>query len=219
MVEHGFVTKKNLGHMLLESNLIDEVQMKVALAEQRRTGKRFGSTLVDLKFIDENVLAAFLSKQYDVPCISLLNVHVPRLLIRQFPFWLASRTSAVPVAMKGDSLEVAMADPMDQEAVGLIRETIGREIVPLIAPQSSITKMLVTLYPQASGAPDDTLAIDTGRDSINDPIFRELIEELDVDGRLERIETRLDEIWTILEKVLRRVEEMKPAARQTTDVK
>lgn len=197
--------------MLLESNLIDEVQMKIALAEQSRTGKRFGSTLVDLKFVDENVLAAFLSKQYDVPCISLLNVHVPRLLVRQFPFWLAAKTSSVPVALKGDDLEVAMADPMDGDAVGLIRETIGRPIIPLIAPQSSIRKMHMALYPQASGAPDDTLAIETGRDSINDPMFRELIDELDVDGRLERIETRLDEIWTILEKVLRKIESVEAA--------
>jgi len=70
--------RQNLGEMLVAANLIDEVQMQIALAEQKQTGKRFGSTLVELKFIDENVLAAFLSKQIDIPCISLLHVDIPR---------------------------------------------------------------------------------------------------------------------------------------------
>ena len=39
--------RRNLGDMLLAANLIDRVQMKVALSEQKRTGKRFGSTLID----------------------------------------------------------------------------------------------------------------------------------------------------------------------------
>src|ERR687891_2895803 len=82
--------RQNLGDMLLAANLIDEVQMQIALAEQRRTGKRFGSTLVDLKFIDENVLAAFLSKQTDVPCISLLHIDIPRKVLRRL-----SREAAV----------------------------------------------------------------------------------------------------------------------------
>ena len=62
--------RQNLGDMLVAANLIDEVQMQIALAEQRQSGKRFGSTLVDLQFIDENVLAAFLSRQMDVFCTS-----------------------------------------------------------------------------------------------------------------------------------------------------
>lgn len=42
------VHRQNLGEMLMAANLIDEVQMEIALAEQRQTGKRFGSTLVEL---------------------------------------------------------------------------------------------------------------------------------------------------------------------------
>ncbi|HVR39349.1 MAG TPA: MSHA biogenesis protein MshE, partial [Thermoanaerobaculia bacterium] len=74
--------RRNLGDMLVAANLIDEVQMQIALAEQKQSGKRFGSTLVELKFIDENVLAAFLSKQIDVPCISLLHIEIPKKVQR-----------------------------------------------------------------------------------------------------------------------------------------
>lgn len=203
--------------MLLESNLIDEVQMEVALAEQARTGKRFGSTLVDLKFIDENVLAAFLARQYDIPCISLLNVHIPDILIRQFPYWLARKCQAVPVAIKNEKLEVAMEDPTDEEQLELISETVGREIVPLIAPESSIQKILETYYPEIDAAPDDTLSVAyPSGDSVNDPNFRDLLEELDVEGRLDRIEKRIEDVWSLVERVLRRTERIEAviAARE-----
>src|SRR5205814_1402655 len=82
--------RQNLGEMLVAANLIDQVQMQIALAEQRQTGKRFGSTLVDLQFIDENVLAAFLSKQMDVPCISLLHIDIPKKVLRKMTRFIAS---------------------------------------------------------------------------------------------------------------------------------
>lgn len=203
--------KRNLGAMLLESNLIDEVQMQIALEEQKRTGKKFGSTLVDLKFVDENVLAAFLSKQIDIPCISLLSVHVPRKLVRHFPVSLAQTCNAVPVALKEGRLEVAMADPTDIDVIEKIEKVTGKEIMPLIAPQSSIDKMIERLYLQEAD-PEDTLSVklpDSMSDSFNDPLFRELIEELensDLDSRLTRMEESLSQIWTLLEKVLRKVE-------------
>src|SRR5215213_8063162 len=102
--------RQNLGDMLLAANLIDEVQMRIALSEQKQTGKRFGSTLVDLKFIDENVLAAFLSKQMDVPCISLLHVEIPKKVLRKLTRVVALSCKAIPVRVDDDRLEVAMVD-------------------------------------------------------------------------------------------------------------
>src|SRR5438128_10914709 len=93
--------KQTLGQMLVAANLIDEVQMQIALAEQKQTGKRFGSTLVDLQFIDENVLAAFLSKQMDVPCISLLHIDIPKKVQRKFTRELAVGCQASPVPIAG----------------------------------------------------------------------------------------------------------------------
>src|SRR4026208_424403 len=107
--------RQNLGEMLLAANPIDHVQMQIALAEQKQTGKRFGSTLVNLNFIDENVLAAFLSKQIDVPCISVRHVEIPKKVLRKLPRTVALECKAIPVRMDGERLEVAMVDPTDIE--------------------------------------------------------------------------------------------------------
>src|SRR6478672_10947220 len=204
--------RQNLGEMLVAANLIDEVQMQIALAEQRQTGKRFGSTLVDLKFIDENVLAAFLSKQIDVPCISLLHIDIPKKVTRKMNRALAMECKAVPVRIDEQSrLEVAMADPTDAETIEKLEAATSMTISPLIAPESSIQTIIEKMYPEHS-AGETTLSVrqtPLPRNVPADPIFWDLIEELDntdLDQRLGKIERNLEHIWVLLEKVLRTLE-------------
>ncbi len=195
--------------MLLAANLIDEVQMQVALAEQKQTGHRFGSTLVELKFIDENVLAAFLSKQIDIPCISLLNIDIPKKVVRKLNRALATECQAIPVRMENGRLDVAMVDPTDVDLLARLEEETGMTVSPLIAPESSIAMMIEKFYPEETDA-DSTIVQHAAQHAITtDPIFKDLIEDLDrpdIDQRLTRIEQSLERIWTLLERLLREVE-------------
>ncbi len=202
--------RQNLGEMLIAANLIDEVQMQIALAEQKQTGKRFGSTLVDLKFIDENVLAAFLSKQIDIPCISLLHVDIPKKVLRKISRAVAQECKAVPVRIEGERLEVAMVDPTDLEVLDRLEQAAGMTVAPLIAPESSIRTMLERCYPEDID-PDTTVSARhrAVRNAPSDPVFWDIVAELesgDFDARLSRLEQKLDQVWVLLEKVLRIVE-------------
>lgn len=202
--------RQNLGEMLVAANLIDEVQMQIALAEQKQTGQRFGSTLVELKFIDENVLAAFLSKQIDVPCISLLHVDIPKKVLRRISRALAIECKAVPVRVDGDRLEVAMVDPTDAEVIIRIEKAVEMPVTPLIAPQSSIRTMIDRCYPEERDH-DETLRgrQRQPRNIPNDPVFWDIVAEMesgDLDERLTRIETKMEQVWVLLEKILRTIE-------------
>jgi MSHA biogenesis protein MshE len=203
--------RRNLGDMLLAANLIDRVQMKIALSEQKRTGKRFGSTLIELQFIDENVLAAFLSKQIDIPCISLLHIDIPRKVIRKLTRAVAMDCKAIPVRIEGPNLEVAMVDPTDVDLLTRIEESAKMPVIPLIAPESSIIEVINKFYPEQVQQGEDTLSgkDQSARNVAADPIFWDLVEEFesgDLDQRLRKIEQNLDRIWTLLEKVLRALE-------------
>ena len=46
-------TRKRLGDMLVEANVITGDQLMEALAKQKESGKRLGEILVDLRFTDE----------------------------------------------------------------------------------------------------------------------------------------------------------------------
>lgn len=203
--------RQNLGEMLVAANLIDEVQMQVALAAQRQSGKRFGSTLVELKFIDENVLAAFLSKQMDVPCISLLRIDIPKRVTRKLTRDVAVACRAIPVRIDDDGrLEVAMVDPTDIDTVVRLETATCMTVSPLIAPESSIRSMVEKLYPEEVGEEQTLSARQAPNRTVpNDPIFWDVLEELstgDLDARLTRIDERIEQLWVLLEKVLRTLE-------------
>jgi len=205
------VQRKNLGEMLVAANLIDEVQMEVALAEQVQTGKKFGSTLVDLKFIDENVLAAFLSKQIDVPCISLLHIDIPKKVLRKVPRRIAYQCHSIPIRISEGRLEVAMVDPTDVDLIDILESASGMTVTPLIAPQSSINKMIERFYPEEPNL-EDTFSgrKRTEAATAADPLFTDLIEEIesgDFEMRLERIEDNLKQIWSLLERMVQTLEE------------
>lgn len=191
--------KKNLGLMLLEANLIDEVQMKIALEVQKKTGKRFGSTLVDLKFIDENVLAAFLSKQIDIPCISLLNIAIPQEVIDKIPMEVAKKTLSMPIKIESNFLFVAMVDPTDLNAINELENVAQMPVVPLIAPQSSIEKVIKKYYEKES--------LEDTKPSLKE--LKNILEEMEeaapwqqIESRLNNLEKKVDEILEILKKCL-----------------
>lgn len=52
-----------LGELLVERELLSQRQLELALAEQRRTGRRLGEVLVDYGFVSQEALAATLLQQ------------------------------------------------------------------------------------------------------------------------------------------------------------
>jgi type IV pilus assembly protein PilB len=196
------MNRPKLGDLLVEANLIDEVQMRVALEEQKRHGTKFGSTLLALNFVDENVLSAFLSKQLDIPCVSLTNIEIPGKVLSKVPRALAVKHHAIPVRFEQEKLYVAMSDPMDMDAAEELEKVTGMVVVPMIAPQSSIEQVLKRYYPEEGRAREEKVE---SAAALFPEMMRE-INELDLFGRyfnqinerLEQIEARLRSIESLL---------------------
>jgi hypothetical protein len=55
-----------LGELLVERELLSKRQLELALAEQKRTGKRLGEVLVEYGFLSEQALAATLLDQVGI---------------------------------------------------------------------------------------------------------------------------------------------------------
>ncbi len=196
------MARPKLGDLLLEANLIDEVQLQIALEEQKQRGTRFGSTLIALHFIDENVLTAFLSRQLNMPCVSFANLEIPPSVLAKIPRGLAFRHHALPVKADGNRLFVALADPMDLDTLEALEKVSGMSVVPMVAPQSSLEEALHRFYPE----PAQGGAALPGTEPVLFPELIREIEEMEVFGRqfqeirdrLDRIEASLAEIRALL---------------------
>lgn len=68
--------KIRLGETLLHQKLISQEQLKLALDEQRRTGRKLGRALIDNNFVTEDQIAEGLARQFNVPYINLKFANV-----------------------------------------------------------------------------------------------------------------------------------------------
>lgn len=165
-----------LGDLLLSANLIDEIQLRVALQEQAETGERLGSALVHLGFIDEAVLAAFLSRQADLPCVNIQGLFIPAEVLALIPKEIAFEHSIIPIRRSGDVLYLAMADPFDEETREMAAEISGCNVVPMIAPEFRLKRSIDKFY---SDAPDRQDEEPRERLSVE---LQSLVDEMEADG-------------------------------------
>ena len=175
---------KRLGDLLLDANLIDEIQLRVALQEQETTGERLGSALVHLGFIDETTLAAFLSKQANLPCVNILGLHIAEEIIALVPRDIAVEHSVIPIRRSGDILYLAMADPFDQKALDAVEQLTSLSVMPLIAPEFRLRKSIEKYYGVPSKIPEPSSPVDEELQSVvsevNEDFFTLVLSRLEM---------------------------------------
>lgn len=124
-----------LGELLVQAGIIDELQLRAALAEQRKWGHPLGRTLIELKLIDERTLVAALSKQLNIPAVDpALMERIPRDVLQLLGYDFCLENGCVPFqhAAKGNFLDVAMTDPTNQELFDKIRVATRCNVRPHI---------------------------------------------------------------------------------------
>lgn len=138
--------KKMLGEMLVTGGLIKEDQLKKALDEQKKRGGKVGEILVDLGFVSEHNLAAFLARQLQIPYIEIEKQLVDPEAVKLVPGALARRIGAIPLYRDKESLVVAMADPLNIFGYDDIQKAAGRQITQVVATRSDILKAIDRYY-------------------------------------------------------------------------
>lgn len=134
--------RKRIAEILQEQGLINEEQVRQAISLQQRSQKRLGEILVDLGFVSEHEIADALARQSGFNRVHLEQVAVPREVLELVPRELLERYDVFPVALDGDLLLLAMADPSDVIAQDDVRAASGRIIVPVVASIGEIRRAI-----------------------------------------------------------------------------
>jgi type II secretory ATPase GspE/PulE/Tfp pilus assembly ATPase PilB-like protein len=112
---------KKLGEMLIADGLIDERQLELALAEQRRVGGKLGGILAELGFTTEEEISRSLARQSGVEHCSLEGVEPEPRALAVLDVECARRLMTLPLRIEGGSLVVAMANPTNIVAIDEIQ--------------------------------------------------------------------------------------------------
>jgi type IV pilus assembly protein PilB len=148
-----------LGDLLVAHGLISHAQLADALKEQKGSAEKLGSILVRLKFISEEQLAGFLSQQYGIPSVTLSELVIEAAIAGLIPLELAKRYDLLAIKRQGDTLTVAMADPVNIHAIDHVTLLTGLRVVPVVAAQGAIREAIERNYDPSGGAVADALTM------------------------------------------------------------
>ncbi|MBL9039361.1 MAG: general secretion pathway protein GspE [Archangium sp.] len=132
----------------MEAGLIDEVQLKAALAEQRKWGGRLGRTVVELGFTTELDMVHVLAQQLSLSTIDLDAAKLPERIVEQLRLDLAERYGVFPLRVDAatKTMSLATSDPTNVEALQELEFATGMKVVPTVTTASSIDRAIRRHY-------------------------------------------------------------------------
>lgn len=153
-----------LGQLLLKAKLITEEQLNEALRLQRLEGKRLGSVLLKLGYINEESLITFLSRQYNAPAINLSDHKIDTTLLKLIPYETAKKYQLIPISKDGAGLRIAIADPSNNLAIDDVRFLSGMKVLVHVAAESAIMEAIEKYYPKKEARVTISGRKDSGKD-------------------------------------------------------
>src|SRR5215211_7622244 len=128
-----------LGTLLLRNAAIGLSQLESALRNQVLYGGRLGTNLVELGFIDLELLSTYLAELtgYPIATPSLLD-DADKGLLDKLGSDEAHRLRSVPLGFVGeasDNVAVAMVEPGDAHALESLQARLGTKITPYVVPE------------------------------------------------------------------------------------
>jgi len=121
-----------LGEQLTSDGLITADQLSEALEFQNKTGIMLGEAIIVLGHLSTAQLGPYLERMTGFPFVDLANTVIDDALARSIPESLARGRQALPYGYCGESVQVAMVDPLDLKAVDELRARLNRRIVPCL---------------------------------------------------------------------------------------
>ncbi len=138
--------KENIIEILLKSKRLQAEQIEKALQIQKQKEIPLRRVLVEQGFISEEELLSLLSSQLYIPILHLTKYKFNPEIIKLIPEHIARQYCLIPLSRMGNSLTVAMADPLNIFALDDLRTLTGCNIDIVLSFQDEIFRTIDTQY-------------------------------------------------------------------------
>jgi len=138
--------KDRLIEILINGKLIKQKDLDKALETQKKHGGSLGKILVDQGAISQKTLMVIMSQQLNIPLIDLSKYKVNKDLLKVIPEKVAKHYLLVPISKIGNTLTVAMSDPLNVFAMDDVKAATSFDIEPVISTENDIKEALNAYY-------------------------------------------------------------------------
>ncbi|MFN2547606.1 MAG: hypothetical protein ABR567_09255 [Myxococcales bacterium] len=144
--------------LLLRHRAIDDEQLRYARDHQKKVGGDLASLLVDLGFVNEEVMLRAQAHQLGIPMVNPEVTPPPRELAAALTEALCKRYGVIPVSgnMEAKLLRVATSAPANPERLAMIGQLSGFRIEAAAATADSIAGAIRVAFgaPPAEAEPE-----------------------------------------------------------------
>jgi len=140
------IIDKQLGQLLIEKGIINEGQLSKALKVQGEKGGLIGQILVNLGFATEEDIAQAITVQYGFPYLPLAGYDIDKEVIAMIPEQVARQYGLIPIDKIGDTLTIAMANPLNMQAIEDIEMLTNCSAQIFVSTLSDLNEAITRYY-------------------------------------------------------------------------
>jgi len=138
--------KVRLGEILVQQKLLSEEQLGLALAEQKRSGRKLGRVFIENGYVTEEQIAGALARQLNIPYLNLKFFNVNPEIVRLLPETQARRFRALVLEDRRGALLVGMSDPTDLFAYDEIVRIVKQPIELAVVNETEVLGVIDRIY-------------------------------------------------------------------------
>jgi MSHA biogenesis protein MshE len=142
----GRPEKVRLGEILVQQKLLTEEQLKSALDDQRKSGRRLGRVFIEKGYVTEEQISEALARQLSIPFVNLKYYNLKQEVTLKLPETQARRFRALVLEDTGSTYKVGMADPTDLQAYDEISRVLKRDIDLVVVTESELLRTIDRTY-------------------------------------------------------------------------
>jgi len=143
------IFQKQLGELLVSSNMITQEQLNEALKVQTEKGGLIGQILVTLGYLSEEAIAQALTAQYGFPYLPLSGYEIDPEVAKIIPEHVAVQYGLIAVDRVGSILTVAMTNPLNAQAVEDIEMITHYKVQIFVTTATDLSEAVKRCYKAA----------------------------------------------------------------------
>lgn len=138
--------RENILELLQKTKNITKGQLDKALEVQKKKGISLRMVLTEQHLISEEELLSLFSKQLYIPTLHLSKYRFDPEVISLIPERMAKQYTVIPLSRMGNTLTVAISDPLNIFALDDLKVLTGLNIDTVLSSDEEITKAINSHY-------------------------------------------------------------------------
>jgi type IV pilus assembly protein PilB len=156
---------------MVSHGLSDEAQLQYLAADPARGKTPLLFYAVEKGAVPAAGLMAHLSARYNMPMLDLDAVVIDDTLVRKLDKRLLTRYQVLPLSIHGNTIYLAMADPMDFKAAEDVKFNTGLQVTPILVEANKLVKAVNTAVNSMNGGIDEIFTGNPGVDEMEQEEF------------------------------------------------